>query len=946
MNRLQLSSLAIGVAAFLAACGSPPNLRPQDKSPAIRSLAKQKAPDQNKLPIILSDPLTPDPEKALDNYRKILELAPDEAMRAETMRRMADLQVQVDDATGGTGESEKLLAESIKLYRQLIEERPDDPNNDRVLYQLARAYQNAGKPELSVATLTELTARYPDSPLNGDAHFRRAELLFRLGNYAEAEKEYHYVMGLAAATPFFEPSQYKYGWSLFKQSKFDDALPVFFAILDRELPPGELQDVEASLNAVSQGKADLAKDSLRVTSLTFAVMGGGPAMNQYFASHPEPRFYPLLYTALGEMFLDKLRYTDAAGAFAAFNERHPGHPTAPQFQARVIEVYKQGGFNDLVAREKERYVNAYAPGAPYWAGATPSAEVMTALRGHLEDLAKHHHAFAQQDPQANQAAYLVAAGWYRRILDIFPSDPRAPEINFLQAEALEDGGKLFDAAREFSRTAYDYPPHARAPDAAYAAVLAYHRNVETIPAAQKNDALRVAIDASLKMVDTFPAHPQALAVLTRTARDLYDIGAQAEAVSTAQRVLAYTPPPTPEQRRIVQGVLGDSYFAQKDYPKAEVAYADLLKLTPADDPLRANVIEQLAASIYKQAEAARAAGDLKTAAQGFLRVGQVTPQASIRDTADYDAAAALIGLQDWGSAAVVLEGLRNRNSLRGSGWPLETDVDKKLALVYVKDNKPVDAAAAYRRIAARVTEAPEVRREAGWQAAKLFDDAKRPADAIRAYEFYVGAFPSPLEPAVEARRRLADLYRAKPDPYRALFWLRDLVAADDRAGSQRTERTRVLAAQAALDIGRAAAADAARIRLSLPVERSLPMRKDAVENAIQALEKAASYNYAETTTAAAYELGMVYQSFAKALMDSERPRNLAGEELEQYNLLLEEQSLPFEEKAIQAHETNLKRVGQGLWDPAIAGSVAALGALSPAKYGKRETGAEVYESLK
>ena len=145
MSRIHLAAPALAAAALIAACGPKPNLRPQDKSPPIRELSKQKAPNQDKLPIILSDAITPDPEKALENYRKILELAPDEAMRAETLRRMADLQVQVDDASGSGGaESDKLLADSIRLYRQLLSERPDDPNNDRVLYQLARAQQNLG----------------------------------------------------------------------------------------------------------------------------------------------------------------------------------------------------------------------------------------------------------------------------------------------------------------------------------------------------------------------------------------------------------------------------------------------------------------------------------------------------------------------------------------------------------------------------------------------------------------------------------------------------------------------------------------------------------------------------------------------------------------------------------------------------------------------------------
>ena len=939
--------LAVLCAASLLAC-SQSNLRPQDRSPEIRKLGRLKQPDQNKLPIIASDPVTPDPEKALENYRALLELSPDDATRQEAMRRMADLQVQTDDASGGGGNSEKLLADAIKTYQQLLAERPDDPSNDRVLYQLARAYQNGGQPEKAVATLTTLTTQFPNSKLNGDGHFRRAELLFRLGNYAEAEGEYRFVMDLAAATPFFEPAQYKYGWALFKQSRFDEALPVFFAILDRELPAGELGDVDVALKAVEKGKADLAKDSLRVTSLAFAVMGGGPAMNKYFSTHPEPRFYPLLYTALGETLLEKQRFSDAAGTFSAFIERHPSHAAAPQFQSRVIAVYGDGGFNDLVVREKERYVNTYAPGTQYWAGTAPSGVVMTTLRGHLEDLAKHYQALAQQGakvPQVDQpavtAAFLAAAGWYRRILDIYPQDGKAAEINYLLAETLEDGGKPLEAAAEFDKTAYGYFMHPLSLEAGNASVLAYHKFADAQPATTRAAALRQAVDASLKLAENFPTHPQAVTVLTRAAQDLYELK-DAKAVLVAQRVLAYVPGPTPEQRRIVQGVLGDSYFAQGDFPRAELAYADLLKLTTRGDAQYPQVVEQLASSIYKQAEAARATGNLRAAADGFLRVGKTTPEASIRQTADYDAGAALIALSAWAEATVVLESFRTRypNS------PLLTDVDKKLAIVYIKDNKPVQAAEAYRRIAARSSEPAEVRQDAAWQAASLFDNAARLPDAVKAYEFYVSAFPLPLDRAIDARRRIADIYKAQGDGQRYLFWLRELVAADEAVGRSRSEHSKAIAAQAALDIGRINAQDASRIRLIAPVEKSLPQRKAAVEVAIQALEKAAGYGYTDITTAATYELGTVYQAFAKALLDSERPRGLSADEIEQYNILLEEQALPFEEKAISTHEINLKRVAQGLYDTAIANSVVALGVLSPAKFGKREVGGDSYDTLK
>ena len=109
---------------------------------------------------------------------------------------------------------------------------------------------------------------------------------------------------------------------------------------------------------------------------------------------------------------------------------------------------------------------------------------------------------------------------------------------------------------------------------------------------------------------------------------------------------------------------------------------------------------------------------------------------------------------------------------------------------------------------------------------------------------------------------------------------------------------------------------------------------------------ATSYGFADVTTAATYELGNLHQDFAKALSDSERPKKLSALELEQYNLLLEEQSFPFEEKAIEAYESNLRRIPQGIYDEWVAKSAKALAVLAPGKYGKREKGEEPYESLR
>ncbi|MDE0856174.1 MAG: outer membrane protein assembly factor BamD, partial [Nevskia sp.] len=624
-------------------------------------------------------------QAAIDNYDKAAGLSPDPLIRAESLRRSADLRVQLADA-GDLDAAE--IGKAITAYQRILADYPGYGDNDRVLYQLARAQEFAGQGDVAIDTLRTLGQRYPDSPRLGDAVFRAAELLYARARYDEAEPQYRTVLALGGATPYFEPAQYKYGWTLYKQAKYGEAVPVFLAILERTLPQGVSDDPAQALAAVPQGKSEMSGDALRVAGLSFAALGGGKAINDYYASNSEPRFSVLLYRALGQQMLDKQRYNDAASAYAAFIERHPAHELAPQFQSRVIAAYRQGGFAEQVVREEGRYADTYAPGCAYWGQRKPTAEVMTALRGNLGELAPWFHAKAQlepaSDPEAKRNDFVAAAGWYHKILEIYPQDPKLPEINLLYADALYDGGQTREAAQQYEKTAYAYPGNPKAAEAAYASVQAWQRLGKEVPPAQRPDVLRQSVAASVKYADTFPGNPQTAPVLTRAAEDLYEIKDLDQAVSLSNRVLALNPPAAPELRSQNLGVLADAKFAQGKYADSEAAYTQLLALTPASDANHKVIVEQLAASIYKQGDAARSAGDLRAAAGYFQRVGQVVPDASIRPNADYDAASAYTSLQDWGAAEQSLEGFRSRYPAN----PLTADVDKKLALAYEKDHKP------------------------------------------------------------------------------------------------------------------------------------------------------------------------------------------------------------------------------------------------------------------
>ncbi len=69
-------------------------------------------------------------------------------------------------------------------------------------------------------------------------------------------------------------------------------------------------------------------------------------------------------------------------------------------------------------------------------------------------------------------------------------------------------------------------------------------------------------------------------------------------------------------------------------------------------------------------------------------------------------------------------------------------------------------------------------------------------------------------------------------------------------------------------------------------------------------------------------------------MSSERPSNLTELELAQYDVLLEEQAYPFEEKAIDLHAANHQQIASGVYNDWVQKSMDALAALYPARYSR------------
>ncbi len=900
-------------------------------------------------------PPPPDPAAAADAYAAFLDspAAADPGMRLTALRRLADLRLESAEVALMEGASPHVdLAEAIRLYRDLLGDPAlggADPEwRDHWRYQLARAEAMAGRDGDAEAVLEALVATRPASSLAPEAWFRIGEMRFMARDWIAAEQAYLESLALEPAGPFAEQSRYKLGWALFKQSLHEQSFTPFATVIGERLNTTDLE-------ALDRAGRELVDDSFRAMAIGFSALEGAATVDRWLDGRdaPDPDWAWRVYERLGAMYVEQQRWTDAAAAYSAWAVRAPLDDMAPVLQARAIDALSDGGFTGEALAAMEVFAANFSRHRAWWQGRDPAAHgrVAERLKVSLDTLAAHHHAAFQ----AGEGSAAVAADWYRRWLEEFPAAAEAPERHFLLAELHYGEGALMAAAQAYWAVAYGYGEHPGAAEAGYAAVVA-RRDMAASAAADDSGVASTTsasvVEAALAFSDTFAADPRAPQVELEAAERLMKLGELESARAASARVLAResVDAATRSAALLVSAHaafdLGAYALAETDYAtwEAERAVAVEPGGNPddADPQLAATVRERLAASIYRQGQAAAEAGELATAVAHFQRIAAAAPSSPAAATGQYDAAALLFSAAEWSAAAAAYE------SFIG-GWPghalaAAAQVSRAAALVELGDAKR--AAPALAAVSRLPAESEEVRRAALWHAAELYAEAGDAERADQALRDYLERFPTPWDAALEARHRLAESADMRADHAARARWLESIVSAHEQAGELANARSRTLAAAASLELAMPVVERFTSYALDLPLEKTVPEKAARMRAAVDKLGTAADYGVAEVTTEAAFRMAEIYRGMASALLDSPPPPDLDEDTLEQYVMLLEEQAFPFEEDAIAIHEANAARARAGLYDRWVIASFETLAELVPARWNRKETGEHVVELLR
>lgn len=929
-----------------------------DKGPLLADLpaAKEFSDDEKIQPSQLPKASLEEIERS---YKAALEVAADADLRHKIQVRLADIEMARSQNRQLQAVEGVHFSQAISLYDELLKQpqtQKDAATDERLLYRLSKAYALDGKTAESEAILAQLVAAHPESNYAAEAEFRRGEQAFNLRQYGKAERSYQQVVKAGKGTPFYLNAVYMQGWAQFKQNKASEAIDSFTVLLDLLLPAGK------SVEQLDGGQKNLAEDTLRVLAYTFAYQEGAASITQAYKTRGERPYQALIYGQLADYYLEKKRYKDSADTYQNFIGQFPNNDLGPDYFVRMIEVYKVGGFPSEILPAKEAYVNNYGINSSFWASKTePQRQGLKVhLKQFLDELSSYYHAQAQQQSAASKlpankrkeaapvapnnataaSLYLNAAAYYNQFINTFPQDAAAPGMTFLMAEAYADAGSMADAVKAYEKVAYEYKDASKGGEAGFSALIILDQLVKSTAGEAQKQWQAHKTQSAILFADNYAKDSRAVTGLANATDDLFQRGDKTQALQLAQRVVSWQPPANSAQLKTAWLVIAHTQFDLMQYKEAEEAYRKALALMPQSDSQYKQVSERIAASMFKAAETKVASQNQTAAVEQLLQISSVAPGTDIAIKAQYDAANLLMDMKQWAKAEQVLVDFNRRYPQHA----LAATVAPKLALIY-QELQQWDKAADALAIMAKNDANPEARRSSLFLSAELARKSGKTQDAITRYGEYVRQYPRPFDVATEARFQLMELNQKIGDSKAAAGWQKALVDADATAGTERTARSRFLAASANSQYADNEMAAFNAVRLTAPLKDSIKVKRAAMDKALAAYKQVIDTGVPELTTKANHNIGEIYAGLHRDLIKSERPAGLDSLAQEQYELMLEEQATPFKEKAVAVLIANSERASKGVYDEWVKKSFNELSKLLPARFGKQEQVLEVSNGL-
>lgn len=844
----------------------------------------------------------------------------DENTRLDALTRLAELEYDSGDQINTVNEEHFYQRQQriIELLSTSITDYPDAKGNDVLLYQLAKAQAQNDQYDESIETLALLSEKYPRSPYYVESQFRIAEDAFSTQSFSAAEYAYNEVIISSGNDIFFEKSLFKRGWSRFKQSFYEEAIADYIEAV--------LQHNFGVYETLSTGERDQFDEYFRGIALSFTYLNDTERIADFFKGRPDFPYRYQTYQMIGDLYYRQERFSDSVDTHRQFTKHFPDSDDIPYAYLKIIEIWKNSGFKEPIYQAIEDYYQAFSPASSYWVNQNDNSKINRVIRRSLREyivlMTGYYHNRYQSSNTDND--YQQADKWYRRYLQNYEAYAQQDNLYFLYGELLAQRNKRMEAFTYYELAAFDNEQILHQ-EASYAAIIL---SGELYTETSEKKLLDKNILYAKVFSRQFPLDNRAYPVALQSAEQAYQDQRYSNAIELADLAIVSNKNNSVFQPSLIKAL---SYFNLNDFEEAESLYKNLLLSSELDNNQRQEFRNNLALAIYRQAEQATINEDTARSIYHFARISTIVPESEIAASGLYDAIALNMKFEQWIDAIGLIDRFQNFYPQH----QFSNDVSRKLSAAYLNSNQGIKAAREFEKIA-RTDSNLAIKAAALWQAAQIYEKKNKIELAIKFYAEYTEKFLKPYSQRLEAMAKIAELYAKSKTPGASRSWYEKIIKIDETVlNNVRTDASRNITSTAYLVLARLEKYRFDTLKLTLPLKNSLRKKKTAMQKSIVLFGKSSVNKIYDITTEATYSIGKIYQDFSQSLLNSDRPDNLNEEELDQYEILLEDQAFPFEDKSIEFFEINLSRIQEGLYNDWIRDSFNELIILFPVRYNRQ-----------
>lgn len=834
-------------------------------------------------------------------------------------------------------------SKTMAIYKNILRENPKFDRVDEILFLAGYRGRETKDPHY-VDYLRALIKNYPNSKFMADAYMEIGEDYFEHREFDKAIEVFNEV--LKRPNHLHNYALYKISWCYYNEGKYRIAKEV-------------MQKVVESSKGV-KGEIELRNEALRDLVVIYSDLGLYQEAEQYFTSIGEPEYAIKVLEKLSDIYFDQSRYELATATITLLLEKAPDKAEAPKYHSKLIDCHERSQNQVSALKEMTNFLSTYEPNA-HWYSINTDTDAREYADGRSEVysrfIATRYHEESQKyekiDIKKAEKFSLLAMGFYEKYFERFSNHPNAYNLRMIYAELLFQT-KRFDKAAEQYAMVFQMNPKGKYANKALTGQIDSlskieadnYEKIEKIASEKKGkeilpfpDTTIALIKANDNYVKLFPADGKSPEVYYQRARLYYNYNHFTEAERAFQDVIAKYPNSNAANQS--RHLILDIYNINKDWDKLEkTAVAYLQVKTFATEENQNLLLDLIQGSIFQRAKQKEDQKQYLEAAKIYESLTVRYPKSKYADKALFNAAMNYISADDSEMAISTSQKFLAQ-------YPNSELAPKMLLSMagYFDEKFDFQNAAKFYEIYAQKEPKSNLAPDALFNAALYQENLKTYASALRNYDKYLELYPANKDAQVVFFSRgliyekLGQLGNASKvfDDFIKKYGHRSATAVEalyrngkiqERMGKAEANNSYLSAVRTSKKLGTGPQAGShyaakAMFETTQPFFKEyqsikLVMPERALTRAISkkaALLKQLKDMYVdvinlgdpEMAVASLYYLGLAYQDFSQSLFKAPVPPSLSPEEVQMYQVELQNRAMPIEQQAIDAFEKSLKK---------------------------------------